>query len=433
MTAWIPETRSAAPCRACGTPLGAPALDLGPQPLLDDPVAPGVAWSIPLVPVRIVLCRSCGLAQLSAVPRPTISDPAVAATLAASRHGHGRRRPGASTAHLVAWAGQVLARTRLPTGSLVVDVASGDGAALQPYAEAGMAVLGHEQHADLAGAANSDGLRTIGDALGSPASTAQIASGGGAGLVLVNHALAHVDDVEAIASRVRDALAPGGWVAIETLDFGAILRRGLFDVLGHAHRSYFSLASLASLLAGQGLGIVAAQRDPVHGGTLRVLARADVRSTVAQRSLDRLVAADDRLGVTDPDALGRFGDRAVRVGERLHEHLASAARSGTSVVGYGAPGRAVSILSLARVDAGLLPFTVDRDASKHGLALPGSGVPVRPVEALDAGRPREVLVLAWTWVREIAEELARVDDWGCRLVTPLPRLRTLPRRHGAQR
>ena len=433
MTASIPETRSAAPCRACGITLGSPALDLGPQPLLDDPVAPSVASSIPLVPVRVVLCRSCGLAQLDAIPRPAISDPAVAATLAASRHGHGRRRPGASTAHLVAWADQVMKLTRLSAGSLVVDVSSGDGAALQPYAEAGMAVLGHEQHADLAGAANGDGLRTIGDALGSPASTARIASGGGAALVLINHALAHVDDVVAMASRVRDALAPRGWVAIETLDLGAILRRGLFDVLGHAHRSYFSLAPLASLLAGQGLAIVAAQRDPVHGGTLRVLARAGGGFKVAQRSLDRLMAADDRHGVTDPDALGRLGDRAAQVGERLHEHLASAARSGIIVVGYGAPGRAVSILSLARADAGLLPFTVDREAGKHGLALPGSGIPVHPIAALDAARPREVLVLAWTWAREIGEELARVDDWGCRLVTPLPRLRTLPRPNRVRR
>ena len=329
-------------------------------------------------------------------------------------------------------ADQALAQTRLPAGSLVVDVASGDGAALHPYAAAGMAVLGHEQYADLAEAANADGLRTIGDALGSPASTAQIASRGGAGLVLLNHAMAHVDDLEAVATRVREALAPGGWVAIETLDFGTILRRGLFDVVGHAHRSYFSMASLASLLAGQGLAIVAAQRDPVHGGTLRVLARADGPAGVAQRSLDRLMAADERIGVTDPSALGRLGDRAALVGERLHEHLASAARSGTSVVGYGAPGRAVSILSLARVNAGLLPFTVDRDASKHGLALPGSGVPVCPVEALDAARPQEVLVLAWTWAREIAEELSRVGDWGGRLVTPMPRLRTLDRPNGGR-
>jgi hypothetical protein len=433
VTATMTATGSGARCRACAYPLGAPDLDLGPQPLLDDPVAPIAASSIPLVPVRIALCRSCGLAQLCAVPRPVISDPAVAATLASSRHGHGRRRPGASTAHLVAWAAEVLTRTRLSGGSLVVDVASGDGAALQPYAEAGMAVLGHESHADLAAAANADGLRTTGETLGSPASTAVIRSGGGAALILVNHALAHADDLEASVGRIRAALVPGGWVAIETLDFGAILRRGLFDVLGHAHRSYFSVASLASLLAASGLAIVAVRRDAVHGGTLRVLARADGSSLIAQRSLDRLLAADERVGATDPDALGRLGERAALVGEELHEHLAAAARSGTSVVGYGAPGRAVSILSLARVDVGLLPFTVDREATKHGLALPGSGVPVRGVEALDVARPREVLVLAWTWAREIANELGRVGAWGGRLVTPLPRLRTLPRRNGAQR
>jgi 2-polyprenyl-3-methyl-5-hydroxy-6-metoxy-1,4-benzoquinol methylase len=408
-------------------PLGAPVLDLGQQPLIDDPVPPDVATSIPLAPVRIVLCATCGLAQLDTVPRPRIPNPTVAATLAASRHGHGRRRPGASAAHLAAWADWVLARTRLPPGSLVVDVASGDGAALQRYAERGMAVLGHELHADLVEAANADGLPTIRDAPGGPASVAEMARRGGARLVVVNHALAHADDLQAMAGQVGEMLVPGGWVAIETLDLGAILRRGLFDVLGHAHRSYFSIASLASLLAAHELETVAVQRDPLHGGTLRVLARSGGGPKIMHPPIDRLRAEDERLGVTDADVLGRLGDRAAMAGERLHDHLERAARSGTSVVGYGAPGRAVSILSRAEVGVHLLPFTVDRDTSKHGLALPGSGVPVRPVDALDSARPREVLVLAWTWAHEITLELARVGGWGGRLVAPLPRLRTLPR------
>jgi hypothetical protein len=83
----------------------------------------------------------------------------------------------------------------------------------------------------------------------------------------------------------------------------------------------------------------------------------------------------------------------------------------------------VTLLGVAGVDSRLLPYTVDRDVSKQGRCLPGSGIPVRPLAALEADRPDEILVLAWTWAAEIHDELVRAGTWEGRLVVPLPDLR----------
>ncbi len=327
--------------------------------------------------------------------------------------------------HIAEWSARLLAETRLPGGSLVVDIASGDGAMLEPFLAAGMAVLGHEPRQGLADAANAAGIRTITAAFGSLESAGLMAPSAGADLILVNHALAHVDDLDAMVATVMRNLVPGGRVAIEFHDLTALLAGGQFDIVGHAHRSYLSLTSLERLLARHGLGVVAARRSTVHGGTIQALAHRLGPGGVRRIGVERLLARDAAAGLEKPETFARLGERARVAGARLSRHLESASAAHTLVVGYGAPGRAVALLAIASVGPGLLPFTVDQDPDKQGLSLPGSGIAIRSIDAIDEHHPDEVLILAWTWAAEIGTQLLRVDRWGGRLVVPLPRLRTI--------
>lgn len=421
---------SADGCRACHAVMGDPILDLGRQPVLDEPVRADVAAAVPLAPVIVRLCPSCSLAQVdppAVQGRPTTNDGDHSATSADVRHGHARRRPGAMADHLASWSADLLARTRLPAGALVVDVASGDGALLEPFRAAGMAVLGHESQQSLAGSANAAGLPTIADGFGSPESAALVAEAGGAHLVLVNHALAHVDDLEATVAAIRRSLAPTGWIGIEFHDLAALIAGAQFDVISHAHRSYLSFTALERLLRRHGLEVVTARRSAVHGGSIQALACPARANRVRRASVDRLLARDAAARLDDPRTFSRLGEQAREAGTRLHGHLEAAVAAGALVAGYGAPGRAVGLLAVADVGRGLLPFTVDRDPQKQGLSLPGSAIEVRDIAAIDENRPKEVLILAWTWAAEIRAELARIGTWGGRFVVPLPKLKSFQR------
>ena len=134
---------------SCHAPLGDPVLDLGLQPVLDQPVAAEYRRPDPVGALSASSGRSCSLAQLdlASIDRSD-APPALASALDSPRHGHGRRRPGGMSDHLVGWATGFLAQMDLRPGSLVVDIASGDGALLEPFMAAGMAVLGDESRWD---------------------------------------------------------------------------------------------------------------------------------------------------------------------------------------------------------------------------------------------------------------------------------------------
>jgi hypothetical protein len=65
---------------------------------------------------------------------------------------------------------------------------------------------------------------------------------------------------------------------------------------------------------------------------------------------------------------------------------------------------------------------VDRNPYKLGRYLPGTHIPIFPVEKIREVRPDFVLILPWNLRNEIAEQLAYTREWGARLVVPIPRL-----------
>jgi hypothetical protein len=72
-----------------------------------------------------------------------------------------------------------------------------------------------------------------------------------------------------------------------------------------------------------------------------------------------------------------------------------------------------------------MKFSVDRSPHKHGMFLPGTHIPIHPVEKLAEERPDYVIIMPWNLRKEIAAQLEYVKDWGGRLVVALPELEVL--------
>jgi hypothetical protein len=52
-------------------------------------------------------------------------------------------------------------------------------------------------------------------------------------------------------------------------------------------------------------------------------------------------------------------------------------------------------------------------------------VPIHAPERVDETRPDVLLVLPWNLADEIAEQMAHVREWGCRIVLPIPEVRVV--------
>ncbi|MEI4281407.1 class I SAM-dependent methyltransferase [Klenkia terrae] len=396
-------------CRSCRDAAVTTVLDLGHQPVADDLAdSPDDARGAPRHRLAVGCCRSCGLVQLDALTP----------VLAHAAHGHGSAFSGTVLDHEAGWAAELMAD--LPPAGRVLDVGSGSGGLLRPFAAAGHQVLGWERDGALADQATAAGTTTTvrdGNVRGAAVPEFD--------LVLANHTLSHADDLDAAVEVLAGSLAPGGRLAVEFHSALGILLGGQVDVVCHAHRSYLSLTALTAALGRHGLTVTTARPLTLHGGVVRVQARSTAEGARPEGGVAEVLAAEAEAGLGDPAAWRPLADRTLRLPDALRDALAGLG-DGVRVAGYGAPTRGTTLLNLCGLTASELPRTADRSPAKQGRFLPGAGTRVCAPEELAADPPDVVLVLVWPLREEVLAQLADLRARGTRFLFPLPTLELVP-------
>jgi hypothetical protein len=154
-----------------------------------------------------------------------------------------------------------------------------------------------------------------------------------------------------------------------------------------------------------------------------VVVRRKPDGASADASVRELINTERRSNLDNVVALDALDKRGRAAATEFRALLVSAAENGTSVAGYGAPSKAAVLLALADIDASLLSYTVDMAPAKAGCRIPGTDVPIRPVEQLIIDKPDVVVVLTWDIAGEVIAQLRRMadSDWSPRYWVPLPK------------
>jgi hypothetical protein len=366
-------------CRGCGDPDTWRAVDLGRQPASDDfPVVgspgPDERW-----PLELWCCPSCALVQLGPV-HALLEEPVRAVESGTSRR-HARRVVDA-----------LLADHPELAGGTVREFASHHGGSwLEALQNHGCRPVGLDQHATL---------------------------------VVDAHALAHEQDVRGHLAQRAASLAEDGLLVLEHHHLLPLVLEGQFDTIRHGHWSYLSLTAVDRLATEHGLQVIQAIAEPVFGGSLRVVLGHRRVGHAVDASVPRILAEEHAAGLHDGSGLRTLGIRALASARALRAFLSEQRAAGRTVLAYGAPSKAAVLLGLSNVGPDLLEFTVDAAPLKHGLAIPGDRVPIRPIEDLVTARPDVVLILTWDIADEVVAQLEERGGWGAEYIVPLP----VPRR-----
>ncbi len=401
-------------CRLCAAELTHTFVDLGMSPPCESYLAAEqLDQGETFYPLHVRVCAACLLVQLPAyIPAEDIfSHYAYFSSYSDSWVAHARRFVDAATDRL-----------GLTGDSFVVEVASNDGYLLQHVVERGIRALGIEPAGNVAEAAIGQGIPTEVLFLGEETGSKLAAEHGAADLVVANNVFAHVPDIVDFARGLRALVADGGRITIEIPHLLRLIEGREYDTIYHEHFSYLSLLTTQRVLAVAGLTVVDVEELSTHGGSLRTWSAPTESAPEPSAAVADVLGAEAAAGLDTLAGHAGFAGEVAAVRNDLIEFLVGRSRAGARVAGYGAPGKGSTLLNHAGARADLLSFTVDRNPFKHGKFLPGTHIPVHPVERIAEERPDYVLILPWNLRDEIAAQLAYVRDWGGQLVVPLPSL-----------
>jgi SAM-dependent methyltransferase len=401
-------------CRACGTTLPPPFLDLGFQPLSNAFLDPDRITTEQRYPLRVRLCRQCALVQADdAVPPTAIFDADYAYFSSFSDSWLAQSRRFAEAA---------IVRFALNSNSRVVEIASNDGYLLQYFAAAGVSVLGIEPTANTAAVAVARGVPTE-IAFFNEATGRRLAERGLTADVLYGaNVLAHVPDLRDFLGGIPHVLKPGGTLVFEFPHLFELIGHMQFDTIYHEHFSYLSLLAVERALATHGLAVYDLDRLPTHGGSLRLYCGYSADRRMPSDAVQAVRGAERAAALDDPATFAAFAARIAGIRDVFMRFVARTQAEGRRIAAYGAAAKGNTFLNTCGVTATDIVCTFDRNPHKQGKLLPGSHIPVLAPEMIDTVRPDFVLILPWNLRTEIHTQLAGIAEWGGRFVIAVPEL-----------
>lgn len=362
-------------------------------------------------PLEVYFCRDCSHVQLGHVVDPEI--------LYRQNYSYVSATSPVFVEHLRAYAILMQQDFELPAGSLVVDIGSNDGTALSFFKEAGYPVVGVDPATEIAQIARDRGIETVCEFFGAEHAAAWRDEYGPAALITSHNACAHIDDLRDVVEGVKLWLADDGLFVIEVGYLLDVYENAWFDTIYHEHLDYHSFAPLVGFFSRLGLEVIDVQRVSPQGGSIRVIAQRAGGSRAVRASVSALVDLEKRAGLDRAETFVAFGQRIERVKQRLRELVNPLKAEGKSIVGFGAPTKATTLLTHFEL-GDVLDYLVDDNPLKQGLFSPGQHIPVFAADRIYEQQPDFVLILAWNFADSIMQKHQLYRERGGKFILPMP-------------
>jgi len=408
-----PLCRAVTHCRMCKTEGLVEYLNLGSTPPADQ-FRTKEELSYPEVsyPLRVLLCTSCGLSQLSHVVDPRVlyqhDYPYESSTTATGKK------------HWEAFSKAVYARISPKSDALVLDVGSNDGTLLSCFRELGVRVAGVDPAPNIAAIANGKGIPTLCAFYGPAAAKEILTLHGKADVIVGTNVFAHIDDLDSVFEACKILFDEHGVFIFESPHFGNLIKNLEYDTIYHEHLSYLSLTPVEKFVKKFGMEVFAVEEAEIHGGSFRVYIGMKGQRPI-DKSVAEMLAREKEEKLHDINAMKEFAKRVEGNRRELMEVIEKALHEGKRIAAVSAPAKGMTLLNYCGITNRHLVIATEKSRLKIGRYTPGGHIPIVSDENLLIEKIDLALLLAWNFAPEIMRNNQEFTKKGGKFIIPIPK------------
>ena len=166
-----------------------------------------------------------------------------------------------------------------------------------------------------------------------------------------------------------------------------------------------------------------------HAGSMRfyVCKKGGKYSSAVSNAVKKLEAEERAKGYDIYETFKQFTNRLEVHREKLMELLNQLRKQGHKLAGYGASGRANTMIQYCGINHDHLEYIIDDAPAKVGFYTPGSHFEIVSNSILDLqDSPDYLLIFAWSFFNEILKKSTVFLSNGGQMILPLPKISIFP-------
>ena len=315
-----------------------------------------------------------------------------------------------------------------PKDATVIEFGCNDGVLLSPLADLNVGrIIGVDPATNVVEKIDDDRVDIVNSYFDELCANDIVNQFGQADLILANNVFAHVDDINALTRGIDIALAKNGAFIFEVHYLGKIIDEMQYDMIYHEHIYYYSLLAVENHFNRYDMLVFDLKEVENHGGSIRFyICRKNSNLANPTSNVRQFREAEIIKGFQTISIFKDFGQKIDNQKSDLLRLLNDLKERQKTVIGYGASGRANTMLQFCGINSSLIDYMVDDAPAKTGFYTPGSHLRIESKIPLSKGkRPDYVVVFAWTFLREICQKNMEYLESGGQFIVPLPEVKIL--------
>lgn len=330
--------------------------------------------------------------------------------------------------HFNNYANEVYERFLQSKDATVVEIGCNDGVLLNPLSRLKISkIIGVDPATKIVNSIDNPDVFIVNDFFSESSASRIEEQFGKANLIIANNVYAHIDDIHDVTRGITNLLSNDGVFIFENHYLGEIIERLQYDMIYHEHIFYYSLISLENFFNKYDMEIFDIKSIPIHAGSMRYYVRK--KGTILQEKISNAVLDLRReellKGYEKLDTYINYAQHVEKTKSILMHLLTDLKNNHMEIWGYGASGRANTIIQYCGIDKMIIDFVIDDAPAKHDYFTPGSHFKIIPRTMLDDNPPDYILVFAWSFLNEVIKKNMAYLKNGGKLIIPLPEVKVL--------
>lgn len=378
----------------------------------------------PKFPLRVIFCADCYLLQIKdrVPPELLFKDYFYFSSAIATLRNHFKQ-----------YAEDVTQRFLNKETATVLEIGCNDGVLLNPLADLGIKkVIGVDPATNVVKSISNPRVHIVNDFFSEAHAERLLKEFGSVDLIVANNVFAHLDDMHDVTRGIEKLLSPDGVFVFEVHYIQNLLEEYQYDMIYHEHLFYYSLITLDKFFARFGMEVFDIKPIAIHAGSMRYYVRRKghlEREKISEAVL-KLRSQELEKNYNKVDTYLNYARTVSETRKNLMSLLTHLKRGNKRIFGYGASGRANTLIQYCGITNTMLDCIIDDAQAKHGFYTPGSHIHIRDRGHIAEASPDYVLIFAWSFIKEIVAKNLDYLKKGGRFIVPLPEVRIVSMQDG---
>ena len=398
-------------CRICLSKKLFNYLDLGKQPFSNSFLNYKDIKKEKKFPLKVVLCKNCGLSQLSIIPNTKFIF---------SKYDYLSSSSKALSNHYKKLVGKLIKNYNIFSIDTVLDIGCNDGILLKHYPKNFSNVIGIEP-SDASKHIKQKRIKLINKFFSYKTSNEYLKKYEKPRIITITNVLAQIDNLNEFAKSLRNIINNKSLIVIEFPYLLHMIDKGLFDLIYHEHLSYFALNPLKFLFRKFGIKIINFEKLNLgaSGPAIRLFLAKNDSTYQTSKKVIKQIRYEKIWGVQKIQKYEFFKKMVGAKIDIIKKIIYLKYNQGFKLGCFSAPSKGNTLLNCLNLDKKIIHFASENNKKKIGKYTPGTHIKIISDKDFLKKKIDYAILLSWNYKKFFLSKSLFAKKGG-KFIIPLP-------------